>query len=64
MSNYNKIKFTQDNDGKKGNVSDFELYNSNDSKGFSLKKNNISIKHPRPSAFNKQCNFNKEKSIF
>jgi len=74
INTYNKIKFTQDNDGKKGNVSDFELYGSNDGYntdniknhdiiGFSLKKNNISIKHPRPSAFNKQSNLNEANSI-
>ena len=63
LNKYNKIKFTQDNDGRIGNVSDFELYGNNEHVGFSLKKNNMSIKHPRPSAFYNQCNLNKDTSI-
>lgn len=63
IDKYTKIKFTQDNDGKKNNVSDIELYDNDGNKiGFSLKKNNISIKHPRPSSFDKQCNLNEATS--
>jgi hypothetical protein len=63
LHNYNKLRFTTDNDGKKGNVSDFELFTNDAFIGFSLKKNNISIKHPRPSALSKQCNLNKDNTI-
>lgn len=59
LDDYNKIKFTTDNDGKKGNVSDIELYDKkNNHIGFSCKVNNISVKHQRPSALYKQCSLN------
>ena len=38
LHNYNKIRFTTDNDGKKGNVADFELFTNDTFIGFSLKK--------------------------
>jgi hypothetical protein len=57
IDKYKNFRFTQDNDGKIGNVSDIELYNDDKNNiGISCKVNNISIKHQRPSSLCKQCN--------
>lgn len=63
IDNYNKIKFTTDNDGKRGNVADIELYkNDGTYMGLSCKVNNISLKHQRPSALFKQCDMEEDQS--
>jgi len=58
---FNRIKITDPCDGKKGNVSDIELYNDkNENIGLSCKVNNISIKHQRPSSLCNQCGLDNE----
>jgi hypothetical protein len=61
LKNYKIIKFTKDTNGKKGNISDIEIYDDyNKCIGFSCKVNNISIKHQRPSSLYRQTGMNKE----
>lgn len=63
FTNYKIIKFTKDNDGKNGTVSDIEIYNSDKNCiGFSCKVNNISIKHQRPSSLYIQSKMNSQNS--
>ncbi len=64
FKNYTIIKFTKDNDGQKGIVSDINIYDVHDNYiGFSCKVNNISIKHQRPSSLNKQIGMNEHTEI-
>lgn len=62
LDQYKTIKFTKDNDGKKGITSDVELYNDNNFIGISCKVNNISIKHQRPSSLYRQMDMNQQKT--